>query len=298
MHHPNLNSTSTASPQAHTIASICHTNDEQPPALQQNPPTDLELTTLPTTNYNQRHITAPQSPDNSEGIPILGKPSCKDATQSLSTPQTAITTQHHMMPYSRAQHYMNFLTTHATRVLPGSIWHHRIRCYQLQHYSPQWGSTTHRIHPSPFQGTLSKPNTATTTTLHKTQRHIIITSTEVKTALLPDLLLWYPNLPPIIDLHDAGRPGPPWPPPTKFPRILTPTANTDLSTDQPTATRPSRAWQLTDLLTRKPLRAIALSTCQYHRIHLSRQPKLLWYTPKGVTTTTPTTADKNLLRPP
>jgi len=183
------------------------------------------------------------------------------------------------MPYLHAHCYTNFRTKHDIRVLPGSIWHCCIQCYQLQ-FLPE--------------GALSNPNisTVTTTLLHKTQCHII-TSTEVTTALLPDLPFWHQNLPPII--YYLCRPGPPWPPPTTFPRVPIPTANTEPPTDHPTATRPSCAWQPTDHLTCKPLCAIALPTYQYHHTHLSRQPKFLWDTRKRVTTTTPTTADKNLI---
>jgi len=299
MQQPNLNSTPAHRPPDYTIASNCHTHDAQPPALQKNPPTGPKSTNPTATNDQQRNAnnTTPESPD-SEGCPPSGKSSRTAATQSLSAQRmTTTTTQHHTTPYSRAYRYTSFLNTHDTRVLPLSIWHHRIRYSHHQvHYSPQWGRpTTHlRSHLLQFlsDGTKSTQNSS------REIPHSDVTSTKEPTALLPDLLIWYQNLAPIIYyIRDAGRPGPPWPPPTKFLRVPTPTANTDLSTD-PTATRPSRAWQPTDLLTSETLRAIALFTCQYHHIHLSRQPKLLWYTPKRVTTTTPTTADKNLLRPP
>jgi len=237
------------------------------PSPQQNSPMDLELMTSPTINYNKQsaNTTTPQSPDNSKGIPSLGKPSCNDAMHSLATLQIAITNmQHHTTLYLYAHIYTNFHTMHDTHVLPGSIWHHHIQCYQLQHQSPQWGSMIHlQSHLTQFlpEQTLSNPNISTLTiTLHnKTQCHII-TGTEVTTALLPDLPLWYQNLPLIIYyLHDAGRPGPPWPPPTKFLHIPIPTANTDPLTDHSTATRPSHAWQPTDHLTHEPLHAIALS---------------------------------------
>ncbi len=158
---------------------------------------------------------------------------------------------------------MNFCTTHDTCVVPTSIWHHRIRYHQIQHYFPQWGPTTithTRNRSIQFQPEASKQNIYTAT-LNKTQRHI--TNTEVTTAHLPDLSLWYENLPPIYDLYNAGRPIPPWPPPTKFSCELTPTANTATLSDHPKATRHDRAWQHPDHPTHTPLHAIVLST-YYH----------------------------------
>jgi len=155
-HHPNLNSTLIKSPQPHMIASICHTNNAHILAIQQNSPTDLASMTSPTINYNQwnANTATPQSPDISKRTPSSDKPSCNDAMHSLATPQIAMTNmQHNTMPYLCAHCYTNFCTMHNTHVLPWSIWHHCIWCYQLQ-FLPE--------------GTLSNPNISTATHLHKT----------------------------------------------------------------------------------------------------------------------------------
>jgi len=83
----------------------------------------------------------------------------------------------------------------------------------------------------------------TSTATHLTQHYT--------TALLL-VLPWYQNLPLIIYLYDAGRPGPPWPLPTnKFLCILSMSDTKDtLSTlpgfqQNPTDIRPSCAWKPT-----------------------------------------------------
>jgi len=192
---------------------------------------------------------------------------------------------------------------HTTQVVPpGSIWHYQICHHQqiLQNHSTQWGSTenlqshmTQLLH----KGTLSTIQNISTVIPYQTQH---TRSPTVTTALSTSLItpFWPQNHSPLISyMYNAGRPGPL---PTKFLCIATSTANTDLPTDHPTATRPSCAWQPTDLLTCKPLCASA-PTLQYqlhYHPHLSRQPKHLWYNQTRVTPTTPTTADKNLLWPP
>ncbi len=128
MQHPNLNSKLTNRLPDYTIASNCHTHDTQCLALHKNLPTGPKLTNSTATNNQQQNAnnTTSESP-NSEGSPPLGKPSCNDATHSLSTQQTTITTtQHYTMPYSHAYCYMNFLNMHDTHVLLVSIWHHLI----------------------------------------------------------------------------------------------------------------------------------------------------------------------------
>jgi len=186
------------------------------------------------------------------------------------------TTQHNPFPHRKLQssiHNTKICLIHEPNTTWTSVPHTILVCYLRQYgttkfditrYSitfHKWGPTTithTRNHSIQFQPEASKQNIYTAT-LNKTQRHI--TNTEVTTAHLPDLSLWYENLPPIYDLYNAGRPIPPWPLPTKFSCKLTPTANTDPTlSDHPKATRHDCAWQHPDHLTHTPLRAIALST--------------------------------------
>jgi len=72
------------------------------------------------------------------------------------------------------------------------------------------------------------------------------TNTNDTTALLPAITSRYQPLSPIA--YDGGRPGPPWPLPTKSLHVYIPTASTDTSTGlqwHSTDTSPGIAWQFT-----------------------------------------------------
>ncbi len=132
-----------------------------------------------------------------------------------------------------------------------------------------------RSHPSQylFDGLLSTNQNNSTTTSPQIQR----------TVFLPGLpLLWDQYLLlTAAHLYESGRPGPPWPPPTKFLRARPITANTDPSTafqKNHTDTRPSRALQPTVHHPRKPLHALTRNIHQlHHHPHLCRRPKYWWY---------------------
>jgi len=66
-----------------------------------------------------------------------------------------------------------------------------------------------------LSGTHVSTNPTTSTVTHMTQCYTIDTTT----APLP-VLPWYQNLPLTIYFYDAGRPGPPWPPPTHNNKLL------------------------------------------------------------------------------
>ncbi len=187
----------------------CHTNDDQLTALQQNPTNGINPTTSPMTNgYHQSTNTTIQPPsDSKEGNPSSGKSLCNDSAASVQLPQTTTNnTQNYQTPYSHASRYIKFCKTHDTlEQYAGSIWHHRIRPYQTRNQHLQLNYT--------------QRDTTTEPTM----------DIDDTTALLPAITSWHQPLSPIA--YDGGRPGPPWPPPTKFLHVHTPTASTSTLTD-------------------------------------------------------------------
>jgi len=224
-----------------------HTNDNQLSALQQNPSKGISPTTSPMINgYHQSMNTTIQPPlDSKEGNLSSGKSPCNDSVVYVPLPWTTTNnTQNYQMPYSCASQYKNFCKTHdALEQHAGSIWHHQIWLYQtwnqnLQQNHIQWGTMEHLQCIQTWQllpdGTIPTIHTMLSTL---TKPSI---DTDNTTALLPAITSWHQPLSPIA--YDSGRPGPPWPLPTKFLHVHTPTASISTLTDlhqYSTATRTS-----------------------------------------------------------
>jgi len=306
MHHLNSQTASTNSTSpASTTAFTRHTNDAKILTPQQNLPTGPTMTASSSKIIcNQHNVnTATQQQSDSEDIPTRATPSRNNSEPSVSKPQTDNDLQLYPTPYSREYRYKNFRNTHdTTPAQPGSIWHHRIRYqyyrYQLQNTHLQRRPTEPlRSHPPTHNEAVGISTTPTTSTAtYMTQRYTIDTTT----APLP-VLLWYQTHPLNVYLYDAGRPGPPWPPPThnnKLLRVLSMSDTKDpLSTvpgfqQYPTDIRHSRTIRNKQLHPTDPTQLQADKIRATLRTHDIRQHFIRNIGPQ------PSTSDKNLLRPP
>jgi len=181
------------------------------------------------------------------------------------------------------------------------MWHYQIRNAQKDLL------TANPRHPMPFR--LESQRTPRTNNKYNSTANPSQTlrtlSADITTALQPARQIWYLLLLPIDYTHDTGKPGPPWPPPTQYshgPLLVSHTTDTMTRTTQyPTATRPGQAWQPKLHHQHQYLHAYATSLHQnqfYYHQYLHRQPKYLPHSQQRANHITPTTADKNLLRPP
>ncbi len=296
MHHPTLDPTQTNStPPAPTIASTCHTNDDQLSAPQQNPSTGSNQTTILMNNCHQQitKTAIQQTSDSVETILSSGKPSCNDSEASdPSTSRTTIivaTNNQHNPPYSRAYRYKNFCSTHGNPVKPESIWHYRIRNFAKEESPFTVNPRHHTQFRIPKTSTYQKQAQFYTATPSQTPRTPL--SPDITTALLPAIQVRYmlppietgkpPCITPLPDtkqnqqtlpisyIREPGRPGPPWPPPPTH-------TDADFGPPTPTLTKPSRPFTVTRLSHARPhpnyLPRLHLCTqtlyqdlCPYHR---------------------------------
>jgi len=232
MNHSTLDPTQTNStPSAPMIASTCHTNDDQLLILQQNPSTGTNQMALLMTNtainksqtlqFNNCHQIAWR-------LFLHQKNHCA-MTQRHPTPWQALqsttvstTLCHICMPTSTQTFVKHMIPSYSILGQSGTT---EFGFIKLGCRTTQSGALQNIYNTFGYSfpdETLLTSHTAVPTQIQCS------TNTNDTTALLPAITSQYQPLSPIA--YDGGRPGPPWPLPTKSLHVYIPTASTDTST--------------------------------------------------------------------